>query len=59
MEIFCVMDEFGHNFASECEKNLRLAEKLKEKVKILYFSLLRTYSCERGPVTVRNTFLRL
>ena len=27
IEIFCVMDEFCNNFASECEKNLRLEDK--------------------------------
>ena len=27
IEIFCIMDEFCNNFASECEKNLRLEDK--------------------------------
>ena len=27
IEIFCVMDESCNNFASECEKNLRLEDK--------------------------------
>ncbi len=26
-EIFCIMDEFCKNFASECEKNLLLTDK--------------------------------
>lgn len=27
IEIFCIMDEFCRNFASECEKNLHLEDK--------------------------------
>ena len=27
IEIFCIMDEFCNNFASACEKNLRLEDK--------------------------------
>ena len=27
IEIFCIMDEFCRNFASECEKNLLLEDK--------------------------------
>lgn len=27
IEIFCIMDELCKNFASECDKNLRLEDK--------------------------------